>query len=128
MSPLDKQSSRVRLSDSQVLQAKDPNAATAHTSTSQLALWEDTAGGGGNFDYEVFLSQQAPDAPAAGGKAPKAAKAPKAPKASAPAARPTLKKGSKGPDVIYLQQKVGTAADGDFGPNTTQGRCCVSNI
>jgi murein DD-endopeptidase MepM/ murein hydrolase activator NlpD len=72
--------------------------------------------GGGNFDYEVFLTQQAPDAPAA--KGTKAAKAPKAPKASAPVARPTLQKGSKGPDVIYLQQKVGTAADGDFGPNT----------
>jgi hypothetical protein len=72
--------------------------------------------GAGNFDYEVFLTQQAPDAPAA--KGAKAAKAPKAPKASAPAARPTLQRGSKGPDVIYLQQKVGTAADGDFGPNT----------
>jgi murein DD-endopeptidase MepM/ murein hydrolase activator NlpD len=82
--------------------------------------------GGGNFDYEVFLSQQAPDAPAPAAKPAKAGKAPKAAKGSkaapapapAPVARPTLQKGSKGPDVIYLQQKVGTAADGDFGPNT----------
>lgn len=61
--------------------------------------------GAGNFDYEVFLAQQGgnPVAPAS--------------KASA-GGRPTLKKGSKGPDVVYLQQKVGTTADGDFGPKT----------
>lgn len=64
--------------------------------------------GAGNFDYEAFLAGQ-------GGNT--AAPAAEAPKASA-GGRPTLKKGSKGPDVIYLQQKVGTAADGDFGPNT----------
>ena len=66
--------------------------------------------GKGNFDYEAFLAGQ-------GGSA--AAPATKAPKAAAnPGGRATLKKGSKGPDVVYLQQKIGTAADGDFGPNT----------
>jgi hypothetical protein len=64
--------------------------------------------GGGNFDYEVFLTQQGGNAAAPAASAPKAAAG----------GRPTLKKGSKGPDVIYLQQKVGTAADGDFGPKT----------
>ena len=73
---------------------------------------------GNNLDFLEILKEwgvdKAPAAPAAkGAKAPKAAPAP-----AAPVARPTLKKGSKGPDVIYLQQKVGTAADGDFGPNT----------
>lgn len=66
--------------------------------------------GGGNFDYEVFLTQQGGNAAAPATKAPKAA--------ANPGGRATLKKGSKGPDVIYLQQKIGTAADGDFGPNT----------
>jgi hypothetical protein len=77
--------------------------------------------GAGNQDFEAILREWGVDktpvaaaAPAAkGAKAPKAAPAP-----AAPVARPTIKKGSKGPDVIYLQQKVGTAADGDFGPNT----------
>jgi murein DD-endopeptidase MepM/ murein hydrolase activator NlpD len=75
--------------------------------------------GAGNQDFEAILREwgvdKAPAAPVAKGtKAPAAA--PVAP--AAPAARPTLKQGSKGPDVIYLQQKVGTAADGDFGPKT----------
>jgi murein DD-endopeptidase MepM/ murein hydrolase activator NlpD len=64
--------------------------------------------GAGNFDYEVFLTQQGGNAAAPAAKAGK----------PAAGGRPTLKKGSKGADVIYLQQKVGTAADGDFGPNT----------
>jgi len=80
--------------------------------------------GAGNQDFEAILREwgvdKEPVAPAA--PAAKGAKAPKAPKATpvaaAPVARPTLKKGSKGPDVVYLQQKIGTAADGDFGPNT----------
>jgi len=64
--------------------------------------------GGANFDYEAFLAGQGgnPAAPAA-----KAAPA-------NPGKRATLKKGSKGPDVVYLQGKIGTAADGDFGPKT----------
>jgi len=69
--------------------------------------------GGGNFDYEVFLTQQGGNVSAPAAKAPKAAKASKN-----LGGRATLKKGSKGPDVVYLQQKIGTAADGDFGPNT----------
>jgi murein DD-endopeptidase MepM/ murein hydrolase activator NlpD len=63
--------------------------------------------GGGNFDYEAFLVGQG------GNVAAPAAKA-----SANPGGRATLKKGSKGPDVIYLQQKVGAAADGDFGPKT----------
>lgn len=65
------------------------------------------AAGGGNFDYEAFLSGQGGNVSAPAAKA-----------SSNPGGRATLKKGSKGPDVIYLQQKVGTAADGDFGPKT----------
>lgn len=64
--------------------------------------------GAGNFDYEVFLTQQGGNAAAPAAKAPK----------TAAGGRPTLKKGSKGADVVYLQQKIGTAADGDFGPKT----------
>jgi len=78
--------------------------------------------GAGNQDFEAILREWGVDKAPAAAAAPaaKGAKAPKATPAApaAPAARPTLKKGSKGPDVIYLQQKVGTAADGDFGPNT----------
>jgi len=75
--------------------------------------------GAGNQDFEAILREwgvdKAPAAPVAKGtKAPAAA--PVAP--TAPAARPTLKRGSKGPDVVYLQQKVGVTADGDFGPKT----------
>jgi murein DD-endopeptidase MepM/ murein hydrolase activator NlpD len=58
--------------------------------------------GAGNFDYEAFLAQQ-------GG----ATAAP-----AAPAARATVKQGSKGADVKYLQNKLGITADGDFGPKT----------
>jgi murein DD-endopeptidase MepM/ murein hydrolase activator NlpD len=64
--------------------------------------------GTANFDYEAFLAGQ-------GGNT--AAPATKAAPAN-PGGRATLKKGSKGPDVVYLQQKIGTAADGDFGPKT----------
>jgi pyruvate/2-oxoglutarate dehydrogenase complex dihydrolipoamide acyltransferase (E2) component len=78
--------------------------------------------GAGNQDFEAILREWGVDkAPvAAAAPAAKGAKAPKAAKAApaAPVARPTLKKGSKGPDVVYLQGKIGTAADGDFGPNT----------
>jgi murein DD-endopeptidase MepM/ murein hydrolase activator NlpD len=55
----------------------------------------------GNVDFEALL----------GGKA-----APAAPASSG--GRATLKKGSKGADVKYLQGKLGITADGDFGPNT----------
>jgi murein DD-endopeptidase MepM/ murein hydrolase activator NlpD len=61
--------------------------------------------GAGNFDYEAFLAGQ-------GG----ATAAPAAP--AAPAGRKTVKKGSKGTDVKYLQSKLGITADGDFGPKT----------
>ena len=62
--------------------------------------------GAGNFDYEAFLAQQ-------GG----ATGAPAAPAASG-GARPTVKQGSKGANVKYLQNKLGITADGDFGPKT----------
>jgi hypothetical protein len=92
--------------------------------------------GKGNMDYEAFLKKQAAAAPAV---APAVVAAPVAPVApvvapavaaapvvetvavAAPAvavARPTLKVGSKGADVKYLQKKLGITADGDFGPNT----------
>jgi hypothetical protein len=34
------------------------------------------------------------------------------------AARPVIKQGSQGPNVVYLQQKLGITADGIFGPAT----------
>jgi murein DD-endopeptidase MepM/ murein hydrolase activator NlpD len=48
------------------------------------------------------------------------AKAEKAPPVTpaAPRSRKTVKRGSKGADVKYLQSKLGVAADGDFGPKT----------
>lgn len=94
--------------------------------------------GGGNFDYEVFVNAQPADAPKPVAKpvakpaekpvskvakdkakpaTPAAPVAPVAPVA-APVARREVKKGSKGPDVVYLQQKLGISADGDFGPKT----------
>ena len=87
--------------------------------------------GGGNFDYEVFVNAQPADAPKPVAKPaekpiakatedkpkPAAPVAPVAPVA-APVARREVKKGSKGPDVVYLQQKLGISADGDFGPKT----------
>lgn len=84
--------------------------------------------GKGNFDYEAFLKTQPADKPVAVVPATQVtppvakpvAEATAAPVAApaAPVKRPTLKTGSTGPHVLYLQQKVGTAADGDFGPNT----------
>jgi murein DD-endopeptidase MepM/ murein hydrolase activator NlpD len=65
------------------------------------------AAGGGNFDYEVFLTQQGGNAAAPAAKAPATA-----------GGRATVQQGSKGPDVVYLQQKIGVTADGDFGPKT----------
>jgi predicted glutamine amidotransferase len=64
--------------------------------------------GAGNFDYEAFLAGQ-------GGNTAAPA-APAAPAASG--GRKTVKRGSKGADVVYLQQKLGIGADGDFGPKT----------
>jgi len=39
-------------------------------------------------------------------------------KATQPQALPTLRVGSKGPSVVWLQQRLGIGADGSFGPNT----------
>jgi murein DD-endopeptidase MepM/ murein hydrolase activator NlpD len=77
--------------------------------------------GAANQDFEAILREwgvdKAPAAPAA--KATPAAPAkPAAPAPAAPVARREVKKGSKGPDVVYLQQKLGISADGDFGPKT----------
>lgn len=38
--------------------------------------------------------------------------------ATQPQALPTLRLGSKGPSVVWLQQRLGIGADGSFGPNT----------
>lgn len=56
---------------------------------------------GGNVDFEKIIG---------GGAAPAAS--------ANPGGRATLKKGSKGADVTYLQTKLGIGADGDFGPKT----------
>jgi murein DD-endopeptidase MepM/ murein hydrolase activator NlpD len=42
------------------------------------------------------------------------------PSTSAPKARATVKMGSNGVDVKYLQKKLKITADGDFGPNTNK--------
>lgn len=52
-------------------------------------------------------------APVEEGAAPAESAAP-----AAPAARPTIKVGSKGAHVKHLQKKLGITADGDFGPKT----------
>jgi murein DD-endopeptidase MepM/ murein hydrolase activator NlpD len=78
--------------------------------------------GGGNFDYEAFVNAQPADAPKPAAEKPKPVTekpkpaTPVAP--AAPVARREIKRGSKGPDVVYLQQKIGTTPDGDFGPKT----------
>ncbi len=67
------------------------------------------ASGAGNLDYEAFLGGAAPAAPAA----------PAVP-AGRPSGiiRPTVKVGSTGEDVKYLQTKLGITADGSFGQKT----------
>jgi len=56
--------------------------------------------GAGNFDFEAFLGGgEKPANISSGGRA-------------------TLKVGSSGGDVVYLQQKLGITADGAFGPIT----------
>jgi len=74
----------------------------------------------GNVDFEVIMhGQVAPVAAVvpATTTTPAAAATP-APVVSAPKARATVKVGSKGADVKYLQKKLKITADGDFGPNT----------
>jgi peptidoglycan hydrolase-like protein with peptidoglycan-binding domain len=57
-----------------------------------------------------------------GGKAPAPAAKASTTAAPAPAAKPepetTVKRGSKGPLVVKLQQALNLNADGDFGPGT----------
>jgi murein DD-endopeptidase MepM/ murein hydrolase activator NlpD len=74
--------------------------------------------GAGNIDYEAFRGAPTSVAPAKPSAAPA-----KAPAASANGARPypgrELKKGSPaGPDVTYLQNKIGVNPTGPFGPLT----------
>ena len=74
--------------------------------------------GAGNIDYEAFRGAPTSVAPAKPSAAPA-----KAPAASANGARPypgrELKKGSPaGPDVTYLQNKLGVNPPGPFGPMT----------
>ena len=69
--------------------------------------------GAGNLDYEAFL----------GGSPAATVAAPSAPAVSAGGARPypgsTLKQGAPaGPDVLYLQNKLGINPPGPFGPKT----------
>jgi murein DD-endopeptidase MepM/ murein hydrolase activator NlpD len=68
------------------------------------------ANGQNNFDYEAFIATQPADKPSD--------KPAPAPAAAAPVSRPTIKKGSKGKAVAYLQSKLGITADGAFGPIT----------
>ena len=70
--------------------------------------------GAGNIDYEAFRGAPTSAAPAAPAKAPAA---------SANGARPypgrELKQGAPaGPDVLYLQNKLGVTPPGPFGPLT----------
>lgn len=60
---------------------------------------------GANYDSEAFWNLDGVDA---------------TPVESAPAviSRPTLRSGSKGEHVRYLQSKINTSVDGDFGPKT----------
>ena len=85
--------------------------------------------GKGNFDYEAFLKTQPADKPVAvvpptQVAPPVAPTAPTAPVATpvapptAPVKRATVKVGSKGKDVKYLQSKLGINDDGIFGPQT----------
>ena len=61
--------------------------------------------GAGNLDYEAFLG------------APASAPAPV--KAAPSGAKPTLKQGAPaGPDVLYIQNKLGVNPPGPFGPKT----------
>ena len=60
--------------------------------------------GKGNFDYEAFLAKNG-----GAGVPPISANA---------GGRPTLKVGSNGEHVKYLQSKIGVVADGAFGPQT----------
>jgi murein DD-endopeptidase MepM/ murein hydrolase activator NlpD len=82
--------------------------------------------GKGNFDYEAFLKTQPADKPVAVVPPTQVAPpvAPTAPVATpvappaAPVKRATVKVGSKGKDVKYLQSKLGINDDGIFGPQT----------
>ena len=70
--------------------------------------------GAGNIDYEAFRGAPTSAAPAAPAKAPAA---------SANGARPypgrELRQGAPaGPDVLYLQNKLGVTPPGPFGPKT----------
>ena len=71
------------------------------------------ATGAGNIDYEAFLG----GAPAAPAKPAKAA-APASNGRPSGIARPTVRVGSTGEHVTYLQGKLGITADGSFGPKT----------
>jgi murein DD-endopeptidase MepM/ murein hydrolase activator NlpD len=64
------------------------------------------ANGAGNIDFEAFLGS-----PVA---APTSVSATAQPKTT----RATIRRGSKGPDVAFLQSKLKLVADGDFGPLT----------
>ncbi len=66
--------------------------------------------GAGNIDYEAFLAQQ-------GGTPSKPSVAPA--KGSRPYPGKMLRKGQPaGPDVLYLQNKLGVNPTGPFGPMT----------
>jgi murein L,D-transpeptidase YcbB/YkuD len=70
--------------------------------------------GAGNIDYEIFRGAPTSAAPAA------AAKAPAEPaNGSRPYPGKELKRGAPaGPDVLYLQNKLGVNPPGPFGPLT----------
>jgi murein DD-endopeptidase MepM/ murein hydrolase activator NlpD len=77
---------------------------------------------GGNIDFEKFIkafsaSKAAKPATPTDGAKPATPVAPAKP-VVASKARATVKQGSKGADVVYLQGKLKLTADGDFGPKT----------
>jgi murein DD-endopeptidase MepM/ murein hydrolase activator NlpD len=62
--------------------------------------------GAGNIDFEAFLGGSPAPAPVASAPAPSGS-------------RPTLRRGAPaGPDVLYLQNKLGVNPTGPFGPKT----------
>jgi hypothetical protein len=81
-----------------------------------VAFRESAPSGATSAASPAFLPVSAPAAPAPSGTVPVTS--------SSPVALPTLRRGSKGPDVVHLQQRLTAkgfspgAHDGDFGPAT----------
>jgi pyruvate/2-oxoglutarate dehydrogenase complex dihydrolipoamide acyltransferase (E2) component len=74
--------------------------------------------GAGNQDYELVVANQPADKPAPPVDQATPPKATKAKAKPAPVARATVRAGTTGEDVSYLQTKLGITADGIFGRQT----------